>query len=337
MDAASPAPAPVGAPSEPPSGMIGTDKPCLSCGYNLRGLSSAMQCPECGTPVERSLRGNVLEYASAEYRLDLERGALIVELGVVAKVLATLFPLGWAVVALITDLVRNGSAASFGTKSLGVGFELSVRVVDLAASAVSLMGWWLLSRPDAGILGPDQDLRSRRLLRVALITTAVMALCGLIMFFIPQLPKVIASTTGPVAIIKSSATTSTSLAIATVNVVAVLIFAAWVTQYFASMQYMRSLFARVPDAAREQDAKRMLWLGPLLYVFGCGIGMIFAMVLYVRLVDRLRKHLKAMREGTFVAPTVSPATGVVLQGAPGAPTPAAGPGYMPSAGRSGQA
>lgn len=34
---------------------ISTDLPCCRCSYNLRGLTSASRCPECGTPVQTSI------------------------------------------------------------------------------------------------------------------------------------------------------------------------------------------------------------------------------------------------------------------------------------------
>lgn len=40
-----------------------TDLPCVVCGYNLRGLTPGGRCPECGSPVDRSVHGNLLRYA----------------------------------------------------------------------------------------------------------------------------------------------------------------------------------------------------------------------------------------------------------------------------------
>jgi len=37
------------------------DLACVSCGYNLRTLSAAARCPECGSRVSKSLSGGVLE------------------------------------------------------------------------------------------------------------------------------------------------------------------------------------------------------------------------------------------------------------------------------------
>jgi hypothetical protein len=39
----------------------------MICGYNLRGLLPDGRCPECGSPINRSVHGNLLRYADAEW------------------------------------------------------------------------------------------------------------------------------------------------------------------------------------------------------------------------------------------------------------------------------
>ncbi len=36
-------------------GALAADAPCMTCGYNLRGLTPASRCPECGTAIPQSL------------------------------------------------------------------------------------------------------------------------------------------------------------------------------------------------------------------------------------------------------------------------------------------
>ncbi len=36
------------------------DAPCVHCGYDLRGLPANGRCPECGTAIARSIRGDLL-------------------------------------------------------------------------------------------------------------------------------------------------------------------------------------------------------------------------------------------------------------------------------------
>lgn len=51
---------------------------CVQCSYAIVGLLAGGNCPECGTPLERSLRGKWLRYSSPEYVGRLQRGILIV-------------------------------------------------------------------------------------------------------------------------------------------------------------------------------------------------------------------------------------------------------------------
>lgn len=48
---------------------------CISCGYDLRGLSSDSRCPECAEPIENSLKPNLLRFADPERLTLIARGA----------------------------------------------------------------------------------------------------------------------------------------------------------------------------------------------------------------------------------------------------------------------
>lgn len=56
-------------------GMIDEDRPCIGCGYNLRGLSPNSRCPECATPIAQSIRGNLLKYSDPQWLERLRFGA----------------------------------------------------------------------------------------------------------------------------------------------------------------------------------------------------------------------------------------------------------------------
>ena len=62
--------------------IIERSQPCVKCGYDLRGLPVKGVCPECGTSVEDSLRGLLLQFASAEYRGKLSRGLSLILNGI---------------------------------------------------------------------------------------------------------------------------------------------------------------------------------------------------------------------------------------------------------------
>ena len=58
--------------NQPP---IREDVPCVSCGYNLRGLHAEGNCPECGTEIYRSLRGDALRFRHPRWVGRLRTGA----------------------------------------------------------------------------------------------------------------------------------------------------------------------------------------------------------------------------------------------------------------------
>jgi hypothetical protein len=56
---------------------IATDLPCVSCGYNLRGLDPSGRCPECATPIADSMRGDLLRFSNPEWLRKVRWGSRI--------------------------------------------------------------------------------------------------------------------------------------------------------------------------------------------------------------------------------------------------------------------
>jgi hypothetical protein len=126
---------------------------CLACGYNLVGLPESGQCPECGTPIARSLRGNLFRYASPDYLRTLHRGATL------ALVASLIYIFDW--------VPKIPLSMIFAALQIG-----SVRVLDaffdIATLATMLFGWWMLSTPDPAFVGADSARDWRVRLRVLL-------------------------------------------------------------------------------------------------------------------------------------------------------------------------
>ncbi len=69
------------------SDTVGDDAICLQCGYSIRGLPHGGRCPECGTPIQRSLQGNLLRYSSPAYLATLNRGVFLILAAIAAQVI----------------------------------------------------------------------------------------------------------------------------------------------------------------------------------------------------------------------------------------------------------
>ncbi|MCH8209871.1 MAG: hypothetical protein IIB99_00725 [Planctomycetes bacterium] len=59
-----------------------TELRCITCGYDLRSLPTEESCPECGTPIELSLRGDLLSQSDPAWVARLARGQSVLVFGV---------------------------------------------------------------------------------------------------------------------------------------------------------------------------------------------------------------------------------------------------------------
>lgn len=248
-------------------GSIQADRPCVQCGYNLRGLQPTGACPECGTPVADSLRGKLLKYCSPDYLAQLHRGVFLIQTAIIIQILMMF--------ALVGASLAFRSAA--GTMQLVSSF------VFLVVAAMELYGWWLFSELDPGYTGQDAGTTPRKVIRIAVIVSGAAAILS-----------VLAGVLQPVAAGTGAFAGMGMLAI-TAWVVST---AANVAQYFASMLYIKWLAVRIPNEKARKRAKTLLWLGPILHTVGLillGLGPLIALVLKWNLLDWVRKDLKQIR------------------------------------------
>jgi len=143
MDQPQPPPAPVVSPVLP----LTTDLACARCGYNLRGLRADHLCPECGTPIERSLAGNLLRFADPAW-VDKLR------LGVALK-------LWMMLIALIVGV--GGAAAS------AFGLFVIQAVLSLITGVLGLWALWLITAPEPNVAKTEDPMSLRRLLRACAV------------------------------------------------------------------------------------------------------------------------------------------------------------------------
>lgn len=271
--------------------VLAQSRPCLACGYDLLGLVSTGACPECGAPVERSLRGNLLEFADTQFLKEMRLGARVVFIG-------TLVALGVGLV-VGAGAVAFGMAAQSGANVTGGRWtEVLPRITEFVGAIVVLAGWWLLSRPDPGQLGEDTGAKSRRWLRIFLVAEIGATLAAFVVAMVPGWQAAMAnamSGAGPPTI-------SMGLVIVALSGLATLV--ATTGRFFAAVAYIRSLAPRVPDAALHREATRNLWLLPILNTVGillCGLGPLAATILFLIMLHRLSKGVAGAMERAKLA------------------------------------
>jgi len=256
--------------------MVEGEVGCVSCGYNLRGLRTSAVCPECGTPVSRSMRGDLLEFASFEYVSKLHRGAQTVVGGILLYVIVIIISVLLGVLAVSAGL----------SPGMVQAIQLGSQVLGLGASMAIAVGWWWLSEPNPAAIDPSSGSASRQFVRVAAGITVVYSIVQSALGMVLQ-SGTTPTTPGGTQIGLMGAAVLISLA-------GMVVFA---VSFFSQMAYLKWLSPKIPNAWVFNRAKLMMWLGPVLYVVGAlciGLGPLVAMILYYNLVTRVRADLKAI-------------------------------------------
>ena len=276
-----PGPAPGPAPGVPPEPPPGEPDVCLRCGYALTGLDADGICPECGTPVADSRRGALLKFSDPEYVATLHRGVLLLLVGSITAIgLSTLGGVLLAAMALSQSAGTGGGGTWTGTlMQVAQGLQL----LGVAGEAMVILGWWWFSTADPALPPAARGDRPRLVIRIALVFGVLGLLAGIGMNGTGVGPQTFG---GGLTILG--------------GVLMLLAGLAQVARFFGGMVYLRWMAPRLPDPFVGQRAKRYMWLLPLLIVIGSCIliGPLIATILTWLLLNRVRKHLKSIREGT---------------------------------------
>lgn len=276
--------------------VVTDNRRCVTCSYDLRGLLSSGSCPECGTPIAKSLRDNLLINSSPEYLAKIHRGVFFVQAAIIGMILVVFLGiLGMIVVGVLAGMGggRGGGVSWFGV----YGVQVVSSLLSLVYAGVALYGWWLFSEADPRASATDRGETPRRIVRIAVIVEAALTVA---------MQAVSMISLAGIGVAAGGGTAGTGAAGVGVGVSAMVIVSALLTlayyvalavRYFASMLYVRWLSARIPNEKAMARAKYMMWLGPLLCTVGVAIlvGPLIALVVYYNLLDWVRKDIKKTR------------------------------------------
>jgi hypothetical protein len=143
------------------NGIVTADVTCRGCSYNLRGLHQDGKCPECGTPVGLSIRGNLLRYSDPVWVDKLSRGVDLILWGLLAGLLASF--------AGIVLVFAMGPARG----------QVLAQIIGVLASIVGFIGAWLLTTPDPGSTEQPQTVTAGKIVRFALVFAMIQNLLSI--------------------------------------------------------------------------------------------------------------------------------------------------------------
>jgi hypothetical protein len=268
------------APPTTPTTTLDTSIHCIRCGYDLIGLPANGVCPECGTHVEDSNRGTLLQYSAPEYLEKLHQGTVYILTAIIVYVLTMLL-------AILGSIIFGALGATASPLLIVVPMGL----IGFVAMIGMAYGWWRFSEPDPKYAGVDKGDKPRQVLRIALITMVVLVTITTPISMFNAMPAQAAPAPTGAGATTQAATGFLELVLSFIQ------FVAYATWYFASMMYVQWIGARIPSDNVVRRARTLMWAGPLLMTVGAClvVGPLIAIVLYWNLLDWVRKDLKAIR------------------------------------------
>jgi predicted RNA-binding Zn-ribbon protein involved in translation (DUF1610 family) len=159
--------------------------PCVSCGYTLRGLLHDGNCPECGTEISRSLRGDLLAAADPKWLRTIVRGQRLLTIGLMTAVSGIVLMLLITVAYLFTAALSPGLPRivedSF-TIVLGVIF-LSVPI----GMCIALVGIFFVTAQEGRDIERETAWSARNMARWSMLGAIVACVAAYSIHFLPVL------------------------------------------------------------------------------------------------------------------------------------------------------
>jgi hypothetical protein len=278
-------------------GYVRFDMPCVGCGYNTRSLELAGVCPECATPVVKSLDGFTMRTASPAYVRKLSLGLQLTTWGIVAMLVTT-----------VLGFVFGAGVGLFGGPNpQGVlTLATAISVVITIASLVTMLGVWFLTEEEDRER-PFAPLHTPRLLaRGSSVVIAIISIWALVsqIFFqqgMVQLQQAMTALRGQAATVRQGGNAASAAinsilqnipwtSIVSLVLSTVLLTIAWAVCAMACAAYCRWISRRMREAKLVKLCSVLFWIVPGVFVlFGC-IGLAPAMTQIILAIVCWRLH-----------------------------------------------
>lgn len=161
---------------------ITEDLACKHCGHNLRTLSRDAVCPECGTPIDYTLRGYYLKHSSPAWLRRVARGPLLLIIAAGLVALGVIGAVIWGLALALSGGFTPGAPPSFDIRRIVV----LTTVAYLPANILTVLGILFLTTPDPAQESRHQASGVRPWLRHSLWLYGASVLFGGILAFMPE-------------------------------------------------------------------------------------------------------------------------------------------------------
>lgn len=202
-----------------PAEILQEDRACARCGYNLRGLRSDGLCPECATPIARSLQGNLLRFADPAW-LDKLRFGVALRL--------------WNILFSVLAGIGGGIARR-------LGISVAPILAGIAAAILALVATWCITAPEPNIAMSEDPMSLRRFIRACAVIGAIGGVAN----------QILTSGSMPGAV------PAGSMVLVAVVVVALAVIG--IVAMFGEFVYLRRFARRVPDKKLEDSTTVVMW------------------------------------------------------------------------------
>ncbi|MCZ6543817.1 MAG: hypothetical protein O6768_09140 [Planctomycetota bacterium] len=241
------------------AGRLAEDLTCRSCGYNLRGLNPKIACPECSTPIDRSIHGDLLQFCDPAWVGRMGRGLQLIIIGLLVNV-----AYGIVVGSAIMLLTPTGTTMMTMTTALA-------GTIGAALSLITAIGVWMLTTADPGQAEAEQPLTARRLARWCILARVAAAPLELIV-----------SPLGGMGLGTLGAPFTPRLMIPMVGLVALGMIALIGTA--AGLIYLRQIALRIPRESLAKQTRTVMWG----YVICSAVGVVFSVGMVLMMTQMMR-------------------------------------------------